>query len=79
MAHYLKITGGCVCTAKEFTENTSHEMQTPLAVLQTKLELLMQTDPITAEQAELIGELSKAAQRMSRLNKTLLLLTRLEQ
>lgn len=63
---------------KEFTENASHEMQTPLAVLQTKLELLMQTDPITAEQAELIGELSKAAQRMSRLNKTLLLLTRLD-
>ncbi|MCC6288704.1 MAG: HAMP domain-containing histidine kinase [Chitinophagaceae bacterium] len=63
---------------KEFTENASHEMQTPLAVLQSKLELLMQTNPITGEQAALIGELSDAAQRMSRLNKTLLLLTRLD-
>ena len=63
---------------KEFTENASHEMQTPLAVLQTKLELLMQTDPITEEQAMLLGELSDATQRMSRLNKTLLLLTKLD-
>lgn len=63
---------------KEFTENASHEMQTPLAVLQSKLELLMQTNPINEEQAALIGELSDAALRMSRLNKTLLLLTRLD-
>ncbi|MBX2922062.1 MAG: HAMP domain-containing histidine kinase [Chitinophagaceae bacterium] len=63
---------------KEFTENASHEMQTPLAVLQSKLELLMQTNPVTEEQAALIGELSDAAQRMSRLNKTLLLLTKLD-
>lgn len=63
---------------KEFTENASHEMQTPLAVLQSKLELLMQTNPINEEQAVLIGELSDASLRMSRLNKTLLLLTRLD-
>lgn len=63
---------------KEFTENASHEMQTPLAVLQSKLELLMQTNPITEEQAALISELLDAAQRLSRLNKTLLLLTRLD-
>ncbi|MCO5240719.1 MAG: HAMP domain-containing histidine kinase [Chitinophagaceae bacterium] len=63
---------------KEFTENASHEMQTPLAVLQGKLELLMQTAPISEEQAALINDLSDAARRMSRLNKTLLLLTRLD-
>ena len=63
---------------KEFTENASHEMQTPLAVLQGKLELLMQTNPITEQQATLIEELSDAAQRLGRLNKTLLLLTRID-
>lgn len=63
---------------KEFTENASHEMQTPLAVLQGKLDLLMQTNPITSEQAALIEELSNASLRLSRLNKTLLLLTRIE-
>lgn len=63
---------------KEFTENASHEMQTPLAVLQGKLDLLMQTNPITNEQALLISELSDASSRLSRLNKTLLLLTKIE-
>lgn len=63
---------------KEFTENASHEMQTPLAIFQNKLELLMQTNPLTAEQAVLIEELANANQRMNRLNKSLLLLTRIE-
>ncbi len=63
---------------KEFTENASHEMQTPLAVLQVKLDLLMQTDPLSKEQSELISDLADVNQRMNRLNKTLLLLTKIE-
>lgn len=63
---------------KEFTENASHEMQTPLAVFQSKVELLMQTTPLTGDQAELITELSEAGQRMNRLNKTLLLLSKID-
>lgn len=63
---------------KAFTENASHEMQSPLAVLQSKLELLMQTSPLTAEQAQLISELADAGRRMSRLNKSLVLLTKIE-
>ena len=34
-------------TQKEFTENASHELQTPIAVMQSNLELLMQTSPIS--------------------------------
>lgn len=63
---------------KEFTENASHEMQTPLAVMQGKLELLMQTSPLSAEQAALMGDMADASQRMYRLNKSLLLLTRID-
>lgn len=63
---------------KEFTENASHEMQTPLAVLQTKLELLMQTQPLTAEQAALITTLADTNARLARLNNSLLLLTKIE-
>ena len=63
---------------KEFTENASHEMQTPLAVLQGKLDLLMQTNPLSKEQSELIGDIADVNQRMNRLNKTLLLLTKIE-
>jgi len=63
---------------KEFTENAAHEMQTPLAILQGKLELLMQTSPLNAEQAGLISGLADASQRMNRLNRSLLLLAKIE-
>jgi len=63
---------------KEFTENAAHEMQTPLAILQGKLELLMQTNPLNSEQAGLISGLADANQRMNRLNRSLLLLTKIE-
>ena len=65
-------------TQKEFTENASHELQTPIAVMQSKLELLMQTSPISKEQAELIEEIAIAGNKMQRLNRTLLLLTKIE-
>ena len=63
---------------KEFTENASHELQTPLAVFQAKLELLMQSASLTEEQAALMSDMAIASQRMARLNKNLLLLTRIE-
>lgn len=63
---------------KEFTENASHEMQTPLAIIQGQVELLMQTSPLTENQAILISELEASNQRLIRLNKSLLLLTKIE-
>jgi signal transduction histidine kinase len=63
---------------KEFTENASHEMQTPIAIFQGKLDLIMQTKPLTQEQYELISDLADVTQKMSRLNKSLLLLTKIE-
>ncbi|HEY4965490.1 MAG TPA: HAMP domain-containing sensor histidine kinase, partial [Puia sp.] len=63
---------------KEFIENASHELQTPLAVFQSKLELLMQTKPLNEEQASLIEDLAGASKRMSRLNKDLILLTKID-
>jgi signal transduction histidine kinase len=63
---------------KEFAENASHEMQSPLAVFQSKLELLMQTKPLNEDQASLIEDLANASKRMARLNKSLILLTKIE-
>jgi signal transduction histidine kinase len=62
---------------KEFAENASHEMQSPLAVFQSKLELLMQTKPLNEDQAALIEDLANASGRMSRLNRSLILLTQI--
>src|SRR5258708_3051321 len=63
---------------KEFTENASHEMQSPLAVFQSKLELLMQTKPLNEDQAALTPDLPNASHRIPRLNKSLILLTKID-
>ncbi len=63
---------------KEFTENASHELQTPLAIMQSNIDLLLQTSPITEEQALIIENVTDANQRMNKLNKTLLLLAKID-
>jgi two-component system sensor histidine kinase QseC len=62
---------------KEFSENASHELQTPLAVLQSKLELLAETG-IDEPQAKLIEEMQIAIEKLSRINRSLTLLTKLD-
>jgi signal transduction histidine kinase len=62
---------------KEFTENASHELQTPLAVIRGKLELLMETE-ISDRQAGLILAAHQAVEKLSRTNQALTLLTKLE-
>jgi two-component system sensor histidine kinase QseC len=64
-------------TLKEFSENASHELQTPLAIVRGKLELLLETD-IDEKQATLIGGIQNAIQKLSSLNQSLILLTKLE-
>lgn len=63
---------------KEFIENASHELQTPLAIFQSKLDVLMQNAALSESSAETIAELEATAQRMSRLNKNLLLLSKID-
>lgn len=63
---------------KEFTENASHELQTPLAVFRSKLDLLMQQPDITEQQADIIQDLYQSTSRLSQLNRNLLLLAKME-
>ncbi len=62
---------------KEFIENAAHELQTPLAVIQSKLELFQQSN-LTQSQSEVLERLSDSVSRLSRLNKNLLLLSRID-
>nr|WP_315224906.1 HAMP domain-containing sensor histidine kinase [uncultured Flavobacterium sp.] len=62
---------------REFVENAAHELQTPLALFQTKIDTLQQLD-LTREQSELVGSLNKDVSRLSRLNKNLLLLSKID-
>lgn len=63
---------------KSFTENASHEIQTPLAIIRTKLELLSQSENLDETQINAFQSLNDAATRLSKLNQSLLLLTKIE-
>lgn len=63
---------------KEFSENASHEMQTPLAVIRAKLELLFQQKGLNEENIGALKSAYQAANRLSRLHHELNLLTRIE-
>lgn len=63
---------------KEFTENASHEMQTPLALISAKVEQFIQTEPLTTSQSHWIESIYQASRRLSRLNQGLLLLAKIE-
>ncbi|GAB4407538.1 MAG: hypothetical protein OHK0039_10090 [Bacteroidia bacterium] len=65
-------------TLKEFSENASHEMQTPLAIAQGKLEVLQEQPGLSTGQLILISEAQQSLSRLSRLNEALLLLTKID-
>lgn len=63
---------------QEYTDHTTHELQTPLAVIKTKTELLMQSSNLGPEEMQLIQSINSSANHLSRLNTTLALITRIE-
>ncbi len=63
---------------KSFTENASHEIQTPLAIIQSKLELLMQSENLEEEQGRNLQSIQEACTRLSKLNQSLVLLTKMD-
>jgi len=63
---------------KEFNENASHELQTPLAIINSKLELLIQNEKLSEDQMQLIQTVYEATKRISKLNQGLLLISKIE-
>ena len=63
---------------KRFIENASHELQTPLAIARGKLELLAESEGLTERQLQDIDELYRTLGRAVKLNKSLLLLSRID-
>jgi signal transduction histidine kinase len=63
---------------REFTENASHELQTPLAVIRSKLDTLIQDEHLSEAQSQAAQTAYEAIQKMARLNQSLLLLSKIE-
>ena len=62
---------------KQFIENASHELQTPLAIVRGKVELLAESEGMTEQQMEQLDEIYATLGRAVKLNKSLLLLSRI--
>lgn len=62
----------------QFIGNASHELQTPLAIIGNRVEWLLDESKLTDEQAMELYKINKTLSRAVRLNKTLLLLTKIE-
>jgi signal transduction histidine kinase len=63
---------------KEFTENASHELQTPLAVIRSKIDVLIQDETLSESQSNLLQSAYEAIQKLARLNQSLLLLNKID-
>ncbi|MFD1769087.1 sensor histidine kinase [Sphingobacterium suaedae] len=63
---------------KRFLENASHELQTPLAIIINKLELLMDDESLSEGQLTQLSESNLVLHRLVNLNKALLMLSRIE-
>ncbi|SEK63020.1 PorY family sensor histidine kinase [Parapedobacter koreensis] len=78
VAELLKANIAVFQNQKHFIENASHELQTPLAISLNKLELLLEQIQGEDTQAQLLANAIQHLERMTRLNKSLLLLSKIE-
>ncbi|WP_339923631.1 HAMP domain-containing sensor histidine kinase [uncultured Cyclobacterium sp.] len=63
---------------KSFVANASHELQTPIALLKSKLDILLQQENLSQKHADLIQGIQIPLSRLTRVNKNLLLLAKIE-
>ncbi|GAB2971703.1 hypothetical protein GCM10027049_01610 [Mucilaginibacter puniceus] len=63
---------------KNFVDNASHELMTPLAVINSKLDTLVQSGGLTDRQGTLIGEVYAMVSKMRKLNRSMLLISKIE-
>lgn len=63
---------------KEFSENASHEFQTPIAIVQSKLEVLLNDENLSEDQIDQISYVQNAIRRLSNLSNSLAMLTKID-
>jgi signal transduction histidine kinase len=78
LSDLIQKTNKAYSSQKQFVENASHEIQTPLAIIRSKLELLINEQGLTEQTALLLADITQANDRLSQLNKSLLLLAKID-
>ena len=63
---------------KLFTENASHEMMTPIAVINSKLDMMLQSTNLSEEESKNLIDLYSATAKLTKLNQSLLLLVKID-
>ncbi|MEM7486478.1 MAG: HAMP domain-containing sensor histidine kinase [Bacteroidota bacterium] len=63
---------------KEFNENISHEVQTPLAIIRNKMVLLLESDNLNKEEQQWAQSVYQEANKLSKISKSLTLISRIE-
>ena len=63
---------------KQYTENVSHEIQTPLAIIRSKADQLLQSENIGEKEMEQLEIIMNITSRLSRVNQALILLTKID-
>ncbi|ETZ21363.1 hypothetical protein N824_28250 [Pedobacter sp. V48] len=63
---------------REFTANASHELMTPISILQNKMENLLADDQITEDVAMRIVGMMKTLDRLKKISSSLLFISRIE-
>lgn len=74
----IKHSKDAYTSQKQFTENASHELQTPIAIIISKLELLLESEHLKEKDAKSIVEALNISSRLKKLNNSLLLLAKIE-
>ena len=63
---------------REFTSNASHELMTPISILQNKMENLLRDEMLDETSAMAVVEMMKTVDRLKNITKSLLLISRIE-
>lgn len=63
---------------RRFIGDASHELQTPLAICQNRIEMMMEDDTLTEQQLTELAKMQQTMAELIRLNKTLLFLSKIE-
>jgi signal transduction histidine kinase len=63
---------------KTFTENINHELMTPLAIIKGKLELIIQSENLDEQDLKLVSDIFITIDRLTKLNKSLVLLSKID-